>query len=91
MRFGLSPKTIALLKNPTAEGAAAVWRSDLFGEPKDPTVPLAAIHKARLKWPESTKKMVRESKEWLRANGYGTDPRGPSSDVPMAADTRKPQ
>jgi len=84
MPFGLSPQAKAVLRNPTTEGALALLTPEMRASVIHPLVPLASIHKARLKWPGSTKQMVRESKAWLREHGFGTDPNGPSADVPMA-------
>lgn len=70
MRLTLSPEKIALLKNPTTEGALKFWNYDLLGKPMDDTVALAGVHRARLKWDGSTKAMIRESREWLQSHGY---------------------
>lgn len=82
-KHGLSDEQIALLKNPTMEGAMKLWNYALLGKPLG-DAPLAGVHKARLKWPGSSKAMVQESKKWLRENGYGADPRGPDPNAPMA-------
>ena len=84
MPFALSPQAEALLRNPTTEGALALFTPEMRASVGHPLVPLASVHKARIKWPGSTKQMVRESKAWLREHGFGTDPSGPSADVPMA-------
>ena len=36
-------------------------------------VPLAAVHKARLQWLESTDAMLEESKKWLADHNYQPD------------------
>ena len=68
--YGLSDEKVAVLRNPTEEGAMKFWDYALLGEPIDATVPLAGVHRARLKWGGSTKKMVKESKRWLLDHGY---------------------
>ena len=85
---GFSADQIALWKNPTNEHAMKYWDRSVMGEPLHHDVALAGVHKARVKWRGSTKQMVRESKEWLRANGYGDNPLGPSPDVLHAASHR---
>ncbi len=60
-----------LLRNPTLEGATAYYAElGLTQLYNDPTVPLAAVHKARLQWLNSTNAMLEESKCWLLANNY---------------------
>jgi hypothetical protein len=79
---GLDPIRVDALVNPTMEKALALWNPAL-GPPIGDS-PLAGLHKARLKWVGSTKKMIKESEEWLQIHGYGVDPTGPDSTVPMA-------
>lgn len=86
--IGLSPKQIALLKNPTLEGALEFWPAAL-GKPISPDAPLAGIHKARLVWPGATKKMVQESRAWLKEHGYGTIPGRPDEHCPQNANVRR--
>lgn len=81
--YGVSPETVAVLLNPTLEGAMQFWDRGIHGDPIG-DAPLAGIHKARLKWPASTKVMVKESKKWLLENGYGINKKGPSPNVRMA-------
>jgi hypothetical protein len=59
-----------VLRNPTFENATTFWKKQNFPPPVEPDVPLATIHKARLHWLDATDAMLRESVEWLRANGY---------------------
>lgn len=73
--YGLSPEKAALLRNPTIEGALKFWPFPAIGEPHRDNAPLAGLHKARIMWPGATKAMVRESKAWLRENGYEVPPR----------------
>lgn len=65
-----------LLCNPTLEDALAYWKKEGYPPPVDPTVPLATVHKARLQWLDATDAMLRESQEWLLANGYLTTTKG---------------
>jgi hypothetical protein len=52
------------------------WPQRLLGEPLNdkPFVALAGAHKARIRWPDATKKQVKASRAWLRAHGYLTNP-----------------
>ena len=82
----MTPKQIALLKNPTIESAMEFWPAHLLGPPLSHNTALAGIHKARLAWKGSSKAMIKESKAWLAANGYGATPPGrPDPNVPQAA------
>lgn len=54
----ISKEQEALLRNPTIEGAMKLWPYHLLGAPLNDTVALAGLHKARLVWPKSTKKMI---------------------------------
>ena len=81
-RHGLDLVTIDALVNPTMEKALRFW-NPLLGAPIG-DAPLAGLHKARLKWQGSTKKMIKESEDWLRLHGYDTDPTGPDPSAPMA-------
>ena len=65
-----------LLRNPTVEKAIkhyeALRKRMGWPYPADATlevVALASVHKARLAWPDSTKRMVKESKAWLIEHG----------------------
>lgn len=40
--------------------------------PVDPSVPLASMHKARLRIVEFSEEEKRVSREWLQANGYSS-------------------
>lgn len=66
----LHPDNIAILRNPTAEGAMRQLKKQLGFEPSSPRVTLAAVHKARLLWSGSTSEMIEESKRWLVDNGF---------------------
>jgi len=70
----LSPEKIDALRNPTEDKALKFWRSELLGSPQ-PDVALAGLHKARCMWPQSTAKMVRDSRAWLSAHGFDVPPR----------------
>jgi len=72
--YELSADKIDCLRNPTTEKAMKFWPHDLLGSPKTETAALAGVHKARLVWSGSTKKMIRESKKWLAENGYSPTP-----------------
>lgn len=48
MRQPTKEERIALMKNPTLEGALKFWDYKRLGEPVKPNVPLAGIHKARI-------------------------------------------
>ena len=65
-----------LMRNPTLEAARAHWDKRGFPTPVAPDVPLATVHKARLHWLDATDAMLRESEEWLLANGYEVTTRG---------------
>jgi hypothetical protein len=59
-----------LLRNPTLEAAQNYWLRNNLGQWARPDVPLAAAHKARLQWLESTDEMLAESIKWLEDNDY---------------------
>ena len=60
-----------VFKNPTPENSLELWkRSGTKVTPDHQTVPLAAVHKARILWRDSTPEMVVESAKWLKDNGY---------------------
>lgn len=59
-----------VMRNPTLENALAYWNKRGFPPPVSPDTPLATVHKARLHWLDATDAMLRESQEWLLANGY---------------------
>lgn len=61
-----------LFRNLTHETATAWWRTAKHPKPLDPSVPLAAAHKARLQWLGATDEMLAESMEWLIENNYST-------------------
>jgi hypothetical protein len=60
----------ALFRNPSDEGARALWSSEGYAPPAYPTVPLATVHKARLHWLDATDAMLAESRAFLFNNGY---------------------
>lgn len=75
----ISKEKEALLRNLDSmsdeEGNAAFmgfWNYALLGSPatEKPFVALAGAHKARIRWPAATKKMVKASKTWLLKHGY---------------------
>ena len=74
-----------LMRNPTLEGARAYWNKRGFPPPVSPDTPLATVHKARLHWLDATDAMLRESQEWLLANGYNTTVKG---SPPLTPETR---
>jgi hypothetical protein len=65
-------KRDALFRNPTLEGASEFFKryEEKSRDWARPDVPLAAIHKARLRWPEATDGMLAESSLWLKEHGY---------------------
>jgi hypothetical protein len=65
-----------LFRNPTFEAAQAWWDKNRFDAPKHETVPLAAVHKARLQWLDATDAMLEESVKWLLDHGYETTSKG---------------
>jgi len=65
-----------ILRNPTPENAMKLWDYALLGKPLSDTVAMAGLHKARVLWRGSSKKMVKESKQWLRDHGYLIPTRG---------------
>jgi hypothetical protein len=80
--IGISPEKVRALRNldnmSNEEGNALFlqwWPQRLLGEPltDKPYVCLAGAHKARIRWPDATKKQVQASKRWLRAHGYRPD------------------
>jgi hypothetical protein len=74
-----------LMRNPTLEDARAYWDKRNFPPPVSPDTPLATVHKARLHWLDATDAMLRESQEWLLANGYNTTVKG---SPPLTPETR---
>lgn len=78
-----------LMRNPTLEGALAYWKKQGYPQPVDLTVPLATVHKARLQWLDATDAMLRESQEWLLANGYLTTTKGLPSLTPETRDAER--
>jgi hypothetical protein len=66
----------ALFLNPTLEAAQAWWLRHEFPQWAHPTVPLAAVHKARLQWLEATDEMLAESGKWLEDNNYELTSKG---------------
>ena len=60
----------ALFRNPSDEGACALWTSEGYGPPAHPAVPLATVHKARLQWLDATDDMLAESRVFLFDHGY---------------------
>jgi hypothetical protein len=67
--YGLTDERVALLKNPTVEGAMKFWNFALMGKPASEDAILAGVHKARIMWPGSTATMIEESKLWLLRRG----------------------
>jgi hypothetical protein len=78
-----------LFRNPTLDGALAYWKDHDFPPPVDPSVPLATVHKARLHWLDATDAMLRESQEWLLANGYETTIKGVPPLTPETRDAER--
>lgn len=81
-------KRDALFRNPTLEAATAFLPKPDGGWAKKDT-PLASLHKARLQWLDATNDMLRESKEWLQANGYGSSCRGALPLTPEERDRQR--
>ena len=76
----LDPALVALMRNPTVEGALGYYepfrRKMGWPYPVDATpevAALACVHKARVRWSGSTKAMVRASKRWLVQHGMSPD------------------
>lgn len=65
-----------LFRNPRATAAREFWEEYGNPPPADPSVPLAAVHKARLQWLDATDEMIIESMNWLLARGYETSFKG---------------
>ena len=78
----------ALFRDPNPQAALAHWKKYGAPRPVAPSVPLAAIHKARLQWLDATDAMLQESREWLEAHAYETDLRGAP---PLTPETRDAQ
>lgn len=72
--YELPPERIALLKNPTEEGAVKFIRDSLHIPNPNPKNALAGLHKARLSWNGSSPEMIEESKKWLVDNGFSPTP-----------------
>ena len=87
-RISLSQRE-SLLRNPDIVEATKWWVSNGGGELARPTVPLAAVHKARLQWLNATDEMLAESIAWLEANGYGTTWRGAPPLTPERRDAER--
>jgi hypothetical protein len=66
----------ALFRNPRAREARLFWDKQGHPPPVHPSVPLAAVHKARLQWLDATDAMLAESQQWLEARGYETTMKG---------------
>ena len=66
----------AMFHDMTPARAIAFWNDQGLPPPADPSVPLAAAHKARLQWLDATDRMLEESIQWLQARGYETTMRG---------------
>jgi hypothetical protein len=79
----------ALMRNPTHTSAFAYWIKRGFPEPVNPSVPLATVHKARLQWLDATDAMLRESQEWLLANGYEVTSQGMPPLTPEKRDAQR--
>jgi hypothetical protein len=60
----------ALFRDLTEESANQWWNRQGHPRPTEPTVPLAACHKARLQWLGATDAELAESVQWLREHGY---------------------
>jgi len=65
-----------LFKNPTLEAAQSWWLKAGHPQWAREDVPLAAVHKARLQWLESTDAMIEESIKWLQEHDYSIDWQG---------------
>jgi hypothetical protein len=78
----------ALFQNPNPKDALVHWKKYGAPEPVAPSVPLAAVHKARLQWLDATDAMLTESLEWLEAHNYDIDLRGAP---PLTPETRDAQ
>lgn len=66
----------AMFHDMTPARAIAFWNDQGLPPPADPSVPLAAAHKARLQWLDATDRMLEESIQWLQARGYETTMKG---------------
>ena len=78
-----------LLRNPTLQKATAYYAELGFTKFNDPLVPLAAVHKARLQWLNSTNAMLEESMRWLLANNYHTAMGGIPPLTPESRDAQR--
>lgn len=78
-----------LFRNPTLEAAHAYWKEQGFPQPVVPDGPLAVVHKARLHWLDATDTMLRESREWLAANGYEDTLKGAPPLTPETRDAER--
>ena len=78
-----------VFNNPTIDSATALWNKQGFPPPVHFTVPLAAVHKARLQWLDATDMQIMESRHWLLDNGYEPTSRGISALTPERRDAER--
>jgi len=78
-----------LFANPSPEKCYAWWRANGHPPPASPTVPQAAVHKARLQWLGATDEQLAESMEWLIDNSYSTSFRGCPPLTPEQRDSER--
>lgn len=84
-----------VMMNPTLENATewVRYNEQRMGMPPMPfkreTVPLAAVHKARLQWLHATDEMLKESLKWLTEHSYRTTFRGVPALTPESRDYQR--
>lgn len=77
-----------VFRNPTFENAVAFIPTPPSGW-LDPSVPLAAVHKARLQWLDVTDAMIEESLQWLEEHGYSNGFKGIFPLTPESRDEQR--